>query len=75
MELAHTVRTERSADWGLSLCLDPQAPNHQIQIALVGAATEETRLLGYAGPPASLALWASTSALNLLRQTLLHLGQ
>jgi nicotinamide-nucleotide amidase len=75
MELAHSVRAERSAVWGLGLCLDPQASDHQIQIALVGAAPEETRLMGYAGPPASLALWASTSALNLLRQTLLRPGQ
>ena len=74
MELAHSVRSERAADWGLSLCLDPQAPGHQIQIALVGAAPEESRLMGYGGPPASLALWASTWALNLLRQTLLRPG-
>jgi len=74
-ELAHNVRSERAADWGLSLCLDPQASDHQIQIALVGTAPEESRLMGYAGPPASLALWASTSALNLLRQTLLGPGQ
>jgi nicotinamide-nucleotide amidase len=73
MELAQSVRAERGADWGLSLCVDTQASANQIQMALVGGAPAETRLMGYAGPPASVALWASTSALNLLRQTLLHL--
>jgi nicotinamide-nucleotide amidase len=72
VELAQNVCAERGADWGLSLCVNLQAGADHIQIALVGAAPAETRALGYAGPPASAAIWASTSALNLLRQTLMR---
>jgi nicotinamide-nucleotide amidase len=74
-ELAQAVRSEYGADWGLSLCVDlQQAGSGQIQIALASAAATETRTLGYAGPPPMVATWASTAALNLLRQTLLHPG-
>ena len=74
VELAQGVRAERGADWGLSLSIDLQAGANQIEIALVGAAPAETRSLGYAGPPASVHIWASTSALNLVRQTLMKLS-
>jgi len=74
-ELAQSVRAEWDADWGLSLCVNLQAGADQIQLALVGAVPAEIRAMGYAGPPASVAIWASTSAINLLRQTLLQTAQ
>ncbi len=74
-ELAQSVRAEWDADWGLSLCVNLQAGADQIQLALVGAVPAEIRAMGYAGPPASVAIWASTSAINLLRQTLLQTQQ
>ncbi|MGH2524994.1 MAG: molybdopterin-binding protein, partial [Anaerolineales bacterium] len=72
--LAKFARVEvgGEADWGLGLIVSAQPGAERIEIALAGVQHSDTHSLGYGGPPAVVATWASTAALNLLRLALLR---
>lgn len=77
--LAHTptpeapLPAEWPGDWAVSLNVAPTDEASVMQITLQHGDQVDTRSLGYGGPPAMAATWASTTALNLLRLALIKL--
>lgn len=70
---AERVRVERKSNWGLAVRVSAKPEGgKQIEIALTDGGHPEWRTQGYGGPEAYAALWASTTALNLLRLRLLR---
>jgi nicotinamide-nucleotide amidase len=64
----------QEADWGLGVIASQGQDGIQLQMALASAEGTEQVTLGYGGHPALADIWASTSALNMLRLALLREG-
>jgi nicotinamide-nucleotide amidase len=72
---AARMRGAQSTDWGLAICGLQTSDGVRWQLALANADGAEQQALGYGGHPELAALWASTSAINLLRLALLNRGE
>jgi competence/damage-inducible protein CinA-like protein len=66
---AQELRTRLTASWALVARGTP-GEQRRVELALAGPDGVQVFRSGYAGPPASLGLWASTQALNLLWRAL-----
>lgn len=68
---ATPLPAEWLGDWAVSVCVVPTDEASTLHITLQHDDHVDTRTLGYGGPPAMAATWASTTALNLLRLALM----